>query len=312
LVSSSGTLKAAVADDTIASVSVDSNTKVLSITGLKSGNTTITVSYVDGSGNKLCSDLEIDLYVTAELQIVSGATPQLFTNETALIPLYIRDKNGNALDSSLLSQITFTQCGPVIADSNTYFSQISGSGNQYIDNSNDIFSLKMNTKKATGTTSVTMQYTFTYNQIQYTATNPITIEVVAAPTVEAATQIMELKNNSTMTQVFNNDAITVLLNGERLTDVTITKAEVYVGDIIYPELRDGTLSFTATWSSDANDGEGTNILLTLQVKTSDGVVHNQTLNLVVQVFKTTAADFEKDHPADDATDDPSDEQELTP
>lgn len=186
----------------------------LTVTGTGVGVTTVTVTYTDKKGERYSMSLSVN--VTAVLELRTADSPvQLFTNDEVAVKLTAygergSDGQGQELKLEELTGLTIIPSVGVYDSTRLTTAEVDGDSD---------LTLKLVTGGVEGDTTVSMNYTYTYKDVEYTGMSAITFQVKEP----------EIKTD----EKDENTRLVVFAGGE------ITEAEVTRG-----ELGEGGLSFT--------------------------------------------------------------------
>ena len=239
-VSEGGSWSASSADADEKIVKAEINDGTLTITALKEGNTTVTVTYTkDGK----TYSLTIEVNVTAQLHLAvadSVVTPvTVFPNATVSTPLALTDKNGKELLAELKDDIDLEYIK--VEFDPDYFARAAVE--------KETLTLTAASGTQTGPTQMTAAYQFTYLGKTYSATSVLSLQVVDAE-VEVKPLTIALDGAKEKSQQYTGtetDEFTIQVNNSA---ITVTDLQIVAFEEVATEYKD---VIWAEWAKDEND-----------------------------------------------------------
>ena len=239
-VSEGGSWSASSADADEKIVKAEINDGTLTITALKEGNTTVTVTYTkDGK----TYSLTIEVNVTAQLHLAvadSVVTPvTVFPNATVSTPLALTDKNGKELLAELKDDIDLEYIK--VEFDPDYFASAAVE--------KETLTLTAASGTLTGPTQMTVAYDFTYLGQKYSATSVLSLQVVDAE-VEVKPLTIALDGAKEKSQQYTGtetDEFTIQVNNSA---ITVTDLQIVAFEEVATEYKD---VIWAEWAKDEND-----------------------------------------------------------
>lgn len=287
-VSEGGSWSASSADADEKIVKAEINDGTLTITALKEGNTTVTVTYTkDGK----TYSLTIEVNVTAQLHLAvadSVVTPvTVFPNATVSTPLALTDKNGKELLAELKDAIDLEYIK--VEFDPDYFASAAVE--------KDSLTLTAASGTQTGPTQMTVAYDFTYLGKTYSATSVLSLQVENAEAeLDPVNFTFAEGEQAKQTKGYTADGFTIKVGDQAkvIDNLTITD---FTFDPSFNRI---------IWVDWATDEEGNEILGTLSIDaypqtyypatasvrlqlsfTCDGSTHTMWQDLMVEVKEET-------------------------
>lgn len=246
-VSGDGAWNAVSADEEIVKAEINDGT--LTITALKEGNTTVTVTYT--LGNDVYS-LTIEVNVTAQLRLAVAngvnTTVTVFPNATVSTPLALTDKNGKELLAELKDAIDLEHIK--VEFDPDYFTSAAVE--------KDSLTLTAASGTQPGPTQMTVAYDFTYLEQKYSATSVLSLQVVDAE-VEVKPLTIALDGEEKKSQEYTgtgDSEFTIRVND---SDITVTDLQIVAFEEVATEYKD------VIWAAWAEEETGTQTPGTLSV-----------------------------------------------
>ena len=238
-VSEGGAWSAVSADEKIVKAEVNDGT--LTITALKEGNTTVTVTYTL-RGDVYSLTIEVNVTAQLHLAVKEGvATPvTVFPNAAVRTPLALTDRTGTVLPDALKAQITLNSID--VEFDPDYFASAAVE--------KDTLTLTAASGAKTGPTQMTAAYQFTYLGQTYTATSALSLQVVeAAVTVKPLTIVLDGEEEKSQQYTGKNaDEFTIQVND---SDITVTDLQIVAFEEVATEYKD------VIWAAWAEEETGT-------------------------------------------------------
>lgn len=266
-------------DETIITAEViptnDNKTQTLKVTAKKQGSTVITVNYTVDSQTY---SLNIEVNVTAKLNVASDNIITVFTDETATAPLILKNMNNEAISDTLKQEIKITNF-------NVEYDPLFFSSAKVED-----MNLEVNSLQKIGSTRMAIQYTYEYLNNSYTATSVIALNVEQIGDIVITPIEFKFDDNSLDTQKidFNGDNIQLSVNNTEIKDINIVDFSNIVAykDIVF-----------ASWKTEGKPEDGLvieaykqsqtieNVIIQIKIQFNyGGSTHNMWQNLPINVI----------------------------
>lgn len=245
----------------------------LTLTGERAGSAKVKVTYeIDGRKYSTI----VDVQITAELQLLPQKRPvSMFTDETASVALDVKNKKGDPIAGDLLNQIDLKEFSVEL--DNDYLSDAK------VIKTDDGFILSMTSRNVEGISKATLDYSYIYNDTDYTGTNPISVEI-AIPAINLAPLDIYLDGSNEKVVQYGADHVALAVNGKKPDSIAIVEygqsANVQLAFV--RAFTDGTLTIEGYRQDSHEDPLPTTIQLKLRF-TIDGVTHESWQLLQVTV-----------------------------
>lgn len=250
-VSEGGAWSAVSADEKIVKAEVNDGT--LTITALKEGNTTVTVTYTL-RGDVYSLTIEVNVTAQLRLAVKEGVTTPVtvFPNATVTTPLALTDREGKELPAELKEDLALVSID--VEFDPDYFT---GAAVEQ-DEEEGSLTLTAASGAKTGPTQMTAAYQFTYLGQTYTATSALSLQVVeAAVTVKPLTIVLDGEEEKSQQYTGKNaDEFTIQVND---SDITVTDLQIVAFEEVATEYKD------VIWAAWAEGETGAQIPGTLTV-----------------------------------------------
>ncbi len=242
-VSEGGAWNAVSADEEIVKAEINDGT--LTITALKEGNTTVTVTYTL-HGDVYSLTIEVNVTAQLRLAVASGVTTPVavFPNATVTTPLALTDKEGTVLPDALKAQITLNSID--VEFDPDYFT---GAAVEQ-DEEEGSLTLTAASGTKTGPSQMTAAYEFTYLAEEYSATSVLSLRVVDAG-VEVKPLTIALDGEKKKSQEYTgtgDSEFTIRVND---SDITVTDLQIVAFEEVAAEYKD------VIWAAWAEEETGT-------------------------------------------------------
>lgn len=255
---------------------------VLTVTGYQAGYAKIKVTYTTGDA---AYTAYIDVSVTAQLQVLPSAAPVImFSNETASVPLTMRDANGDPLSEGLRNSITLQAQDFVPELDYTYLSAAEVTGENSVG-----YELQLTSLDKIGETKVTLGYQYAYRGMAYATDSAIALQIIT-PAAELKPVHMYLSDNDSLTLTYTAQDVQISVDGseEQPAGIQIIDLEDSNNrDLVHAEWAEAekqSILIIGHRSDGAEDGSSAYIRLQLQF-TYGGSTHTMWQGLQVYVHK---------------------------
>lgn len=267
-VSEGGSWSASSADADEEIVKAEINDGTLTITALKEGNTTVTVTYT--LGNDVYS-LTIEVNVTAQLRLAVAngvnTTVTVFPNATVSTPLALTDKNGKELLAELKDDIDLEYIK--VEFDPDYFASAAVE--------KDSLTLTAASGTQTGPTQMTVAYQFTYLDQQYSATSVLSLQVENAKAeLDPVNFTFAEGEQAKQTKVYTVNGFTIKVGDQEKTIENLTITD-FNFDTAFNQI---------IWVDWATDEEGNVILGTLSIDAYPQTYYPATASVRLQLSFT--------------------------
>lgn len=242
-VSEGGAWSAVSADEKIVKAEVNDGT--LTITALKEGNTTVTVTYTL-RGDVYSLTIEVNVTAQLRLAVKEGVTTPVtvFPNATVTTPLALTDREGKELPAELKEDLALVSID--VEFDPDYFTDAAVEQ----DEEEGSLTLTAASGTKTGPSQMTAAYQFTYLGQTYTATSALSLQVVeAAVTVKPLTIVLDGEEEKSQQYTGKNaDEFTIQVND---SDITVTDLQIVAFEEVATEYKD------VIWAAWAEEETGT-------------------------------------------------------
>ena len=242
-VSEGGAWSAVSADEEIVKAEVNDGT--LTITALKEGNTTVTVTYTL-RGDVYSLTIEVNVTAQLRLAVKEGVTTPVtvFPNATVTTPLALTDREGKELPAELKEDLALVSID--VEFDPDYFTDAAVEQ----DEEEGSLTLTAASGAKTGPSQMTAAYEFTYLAEEYSATSVLSLRVVDAE-VEVKPLTIALDGAEKKSQEYTgtgDSEFTIRVND---SDITVTDLQIVAFEEVATEYKD------VIWAAWAEEETGT-------------------------------------------------------